>query len=224
VGATNDNDAKKGYVGKDQAPKVYTDSMTMEVKYYIRSDDFFMSSSLGEKPATLQIKLSQEDNPTSYPIYIMNGKEIPINRYGKFPPAIRKVEIDSLVILDNAQAASRYGERGQEAGVYLLYDKIEGEKPIGQLTAKENREIESSMLLVTDNLDHEMKLNFNLPSTKHLDIKVVDQEGKTLKQLAKGWKLAGAKDFKWSPNEDMKGDFELLIQIGEKLYTRSFTL
>lgn len=224
VGATKNDDAKKGYVGKDKALKVYSDSMTMEVKYYIRSNDFFMSSSLGEKPATLQIKLSQKDNPTSYPIYILNGKEVPINRYGKFPPSLRKVAIDSLVMMNDAEAASRYGERGQEAGVYLLYDKIEGEKPIGQLTAKETREIESSMLLVTDDLAHEMKLSFRLPSTKHVNIKVVDQEGEERKLLANGWKLTGDKELKWAPSEDTKGDFKLLIQIGEKLYTRSFSL
>lgn len=224
VGATNNDDAKKGYVGEDKSPKVYSDSMSMEVAYYIRSDDFFLSSSLGETPARIQMKISQEDNPTSYPIYILNGKEIPINRYGKFPPAIRQVKIDSLVILEKVEAASRYGERGQEAGVYLLYNKMEGEKPVGQLTNKENREIESSMLLITDDLAHEMKLSFRLPSTKHVNVKVFDQEGNEIKQLANGWKLTGEKDLKWSPSEDTKGDFKLLIQIGEKLYTRSFSL
>jgi len=224
VGSAKNDDAKKGHIGKDKAPKVYSDSMTMEVKYYIRSDDFFMSSSLGDKPATLQIKLSQEDNPTGYPIYILNGKEVPINRYGKFPPSLRKVAIDSLVILGEAQAAGQYGERGQEAGVYLLYDKSEGEKPIGQISPKENREIESSMLLVTDNLAHEMKLSFRLPSTKHVNIKVFDQEGKELKLLANGWKLTGDKSLTWAPSEDVSGTFELRIQIGEKRYTRSFSL
>lgn len=224
VGVTNNDDSKKGNVGEDKAPKVYSDSMSMEVAYYIRSDDFFLSSSLGETPARIQMKISQEDNPTSYPIYILNGKEIPINRYGKFPSSIRKVKIDSLVILDDVQAGGLYGERGQEAGVYLLYDKSEGEKPIGQITPKESREIESSMLLVTDNLAHEMKLSFRLPSTKHVNIKVFDQEGKELKLLANGWKLTGDKSLKWAPSEDVSGTFELRIQIGEKLYTRSFTL
>lgn len=208
---------------KKEAPKVHTDSMRMEVKHYIRNDDFFLTSQTGRKPASIQFKISQEDNPTSYPIYVLNGKEVPINRYGKFPPSLRKVLIDSLVILSNEHAA-KYGERGQEAGVFLLYDSLEGDQPVGRLTRKEKRTIESSLLIKIDNVAKDLEVGFDLPTSKNVVIEVLDQENEMVKGMTNGWKMPGQKRFNWKFEEAFKGGYTLKIEVGELVMLRDIKL
>lgn len=211
-------------IKKEEEPKVYTDSMLMEIKYYMRSGDMFMGGNIEQKPITVQFKISQEDNPTSYPIYILNGKEVSINRYGKFPSELRKVQIDSLVIMNEELAASRYGERGQEAGVYLLYDKLEGEKPIGQLSQQQLQQIESSIQITTAADAPEMALQFELPIVKPVNLQVLNEKGELIKQLANGWKLSGKNEFTWRPAEGEKGTYTLRLQIGDEVIIKMFTL
>jgi len=207
----------------EEEEEVYSDSMKMIVNHYIRSNDFFMSSNTGLKPATIELKISQTDNPTSYPIYILNGKEVPINRYGKFPPSLRKVRIDSLVILSEEQAI-KYGERGQEGGVFMLYDKLEGEKPIGRLTKKQKRAVESSLLIKVDALAEELEVSFNLPATKMIKVHVLDQENEEVKQLANSWKWPGEKKFNWTFKDLAKGAHKLKIEVGELVLLRNIEL
>lgn len=203
--------------------KVYTDSMSMIVNHYIRAEDFFMSSNTGRKPASIQFKISQEDNPTSYPIYILNGKEVPISRYGKFPTSFRKVKLDSLVILNDEQAA-KYGARGQEGGVFLLYDQLEGEQPAGRLSRKEKRAVESSLLIKVDAVAKDLEVSFNLPVTKMIKVHVLDQENEEVKQLADSWKWAGEKKFNWKFGEETSGAYRLKIEVGELVILRDIQL
>ncbi len=203
--------------------KVYTDSMSMIVNHYIRADDFFMSSNTGRKPASIQLKISQEDNPTSYPIYILNGKEVPISRYGKFPPSFRKVKIDSVVILNDEQAV-RYGARGQEAGVFLLYDQLEGKQPVGRMSRKEKRALESSLLIKVDNLAKELEVSFNLSTTKMIKVHVLDQENEEVKQMTDSWTWPGEKKFNWNFGEEVSGAYRLKIEVGELVMLRDIKL
>ncbi len=203
--------------------KVYTDSMSMVVSHYIRADDFFMTSNTGHKPATIQFKISQEDNPTSYPIYILNGKEVPISRYGKFPPSFRQVKLDSVVILNDAQAA-KYGARGQEGGVFLLYDELEGEKPVGRMSRKEKRAVESNLLIKVDALAKELEVTFDLPSTNMVKVHVLDQENEEVKQMADSWKFPGQKKFNWKFGEEVSGVYRLKVEVGELVMLRDIKL
>lgn len=203
--------------------KVYTDSMSMIVNHYIRAADFFMSSNTGRKPASIQFKISQEDNPTSYPIYILNGKEVPISRYGKFPSSFRKVKIDSLVILNEEQAA-KYGARGKEGGVFLLYDQLEGEQPIGRMSRKEKRAIESSLLIKVDNIAQELEVSFTLPTTKMIKVHVLDQESEEVKRMTDSWTWPGEKKFNWKFGEEASGSYRLKVEVGELVMLRDIKL
>lgn len=213
----------KGMEDALEEKKVYTDSMTMIVNHYIRSADFFMSSNTGADPATIQFKISQKDNPTSNPIYILNGREVPISRYGKIPPSLRKVRIDSLVILSE-EAAAQYGERGQEGGVYLLYDQLEGEKPVGRLTAEEKKAIRSSLLVEADETEKEVQVSFNVPTTQMVKVHILDRENEVVRQLSNSWKWTGPKNFKWSYEDISAGTYTLKIEVGELVVLREIRL
>lgn len=203
--------------------KIFTDSMSMVVSHYIRADDFFMTSNTGRKPASIQFKITQEDNPTSYPIYILNGKEVPISRYGKFPPSFRQVKLDSVVILNGAQAA-KYGARGQEGGVFLLYDELEGEKPVGRMSRKEKRAVESSLLIKVDALAKELEVTFDLPTTNMIKVHVLDQENEEVKQMADSWKFPGQKQFNWKFGTEVSGTYRLKVEVGELVMLRDIKL
>lgn len=227
--ATNDWAAdnlmeEKEIAAEEEAPKVYSDSMTMEIRHYIRSKDFFMSSNTGMAPATIQFKITQEKSPTSYPIYILNGREIPINRYGKFPPSIRKLSIDSLVILEDEKAIAKYGERGQEAGVYLLYDKLEGDQPVGSLTRKEKKAIESSLLIKVDNLAKKLEVELDLPSTKYVKVHLLDEENEVVRQLTGSWTWPGEKTYSWIFGDKATGAHRLKVEVGELVMLRNIEL
>lgn len=203
--------------------KIFTDSVSMVVSHYIRADDFFMTSNTGRKPASIQFKITQEDNPTSYPIYILNGKEVPISRYGKFPPSFRQVKLDSVVILNDAQAA-KYGARGQEGGVFLLYDELEGEKPVGRMSRKEKRAVESSLLIKVDALAKELEVTFDLPTTNMVKVHVLDQENEEVKQMADSWKFSGQKQFNWKFGAEVSGTYRLKVEVGELVMLRDIKL
>ena len=203
--------------------KVFTDSMRMVVNHYIRAEDFFMSSNTGREPASIQLRITQEENPTSYPIYILNGKEVPISRYGKFPPSFRQVKLDSVVILNDEQAA-KYGARGQEAGVFLLYDELEGEKPVGRMSRKEMRAVESSLLIKVDNLAKELEVSLDLPSTKMIKVHVLDLENEQVKQMTDSWTWPGEKKFNWKFGEEVSGAYRLKVEVGELVMLRDIKL
>lgn len=182
-----------------------------------------MSSNTGREPASIQLRITQEENPTSYPIYILNGKEVPISRYGKFPPSFRQVKLDSVVILNDEQAA-KYGARGQEAGVFLLYDELEGEKPVGRMSRKEMRAVESSLLIKVDNLAKELEVSLDLPSTKMIKVHVLDLENEQVKQMTDSWTWPGEKKFNWKFGEEVSGAYRLKVEVGELVMLRDIKL
>ena len=127
------------------------------------------------------------------------------------------------MILGKAEAA-KYGERGQEAGVYLLYDQLEGEKPVGRLTNQEKRAVESSLLIKVDDQKKSLQVSLDLPSTKIVKVQVLDRENEVVRQLVNAWKWAGPKEFKWNFEDADQGKYKLKIEVGELVLLRDIEL